>query len=103
MFVCVPDGDSAQDVPDFNWDDYLEETGAVAVPHHSFKHVGADNLDILHTSLDKLVLPIYNQLTSFCLKPLLRSEGLVVSNCVFKLILKFLSLLACPLVFSFIC
>uniref|UniRef100_A0A669EIQ6 Scm like with four mbt domains 1 n=1 Tax=Oreochromis niloticus TaxID=8128 RepID=A0A669EIQ6_ORENI len=30
---------SAQDVPDFNWDDYLEETEAVAVPHHSFKHV----------------------------------------------------------------
>uniref|UniRef100_A0A3Q1EAX4 Scm like with four mbt domains 1 n=1 Tax=Acanthochromis polyacanthus TaxID=80966 RepID=A0A3Q1EAX4_9TELE len=27
------------DVPDFNWDDYLEETGAVSVPHHSFKHV----------------------------------------------------------------
>uniref|UniRef100_A0A3Q0RVV3 Scm like with four mbt domains 1 n=1 Tax=Amphilophus citrinellus TaxID=61819 RepID=A0A3Q0RVV3_AMPCI len=39
MCVCVPDGDSAQDFPDFNWDDYLEETGAVAVPHHSFKHV----------------------------------------------------------------
>uniref|UniRef100_A0A669E8R3 Scm like with four mbt domains 1 n=1 Tax=Oreochromis niloticus TaxID=8128 RepID=A0A669E8R3_ORENI len=37
--VCIPDGDSAQDVPDFNWDDYLEETEAVAVPHHSFKHV----------------------------------------------------------------
>uniref|UniRef100_A0A672HYH5 Scm like with four mbt domains 1 n=1 Tax=Salarias fasciatus TaxID=181472 RepID=A0A672HYH5_SALFA len=31
--------DSAQDVPDFNWDDYLEETGAVSVPHHCFKHV----------------------------------------------------------------
>uniref|UniRef100_A0AAQ5XE11 SAM domain-containing protein n=1 Tax=Amphiprion ocellaris TaxID=80972 RepID=A0AAQ5XE11_AMPOC len=37
--ACLPDGDSAQDVPDFNWDDYLEETGAVSVPHHSFKHV----------------------------------------------------------------
>uniref|UniRef100_A0A3P9BYR6 Scm like with four mbt domains 1 n=1 Tax=Maylandia zebra TaxID=106582 RepID=A0A3P9BYR6_9CICH len=37
--VCIPDGDSAQDAPDFNWDDYLEETEAVAVPHHSFKHV----------------------------------------------------------------
>uniref|UniRef100_A0A672HXP7 Scm like with four mbt domains 1 n=1 Tax=Salarias fasciatus TaxID=181472 RepID=A0A672HXP7_SALFA len=33
------DADSAQDVPDFNWDDYLEETGAVSVPHHCFKHV----------------------------------------------------------------
>uniref|UniRef100_A0A669D3G2 Scm like with four mbt domains 1 n=1 Tax=Oreochromis niloticus TaxID=8128 RepID=A0A669D3G2_ORENI len=37
--TLVSDGDSAQDVPDFNWDDYLEETEAVAVPHHSFKHV----------------------------------------------------------------
>uniref|UniRef100_A0A671VFS2 Scm like with four mbt domains 1 n=1 Tax=Sparus aurata TaxID=8175 RepID=A0A671VFS2_SPAAU len=32
-------GDSAQDVSDFNWDDYLEETGALSVPHHAFKHV----------------------------------------------------------------
>uniref|UniRef100_A0A674DQG5 Scm like with four mbt domains 1 n=1 Tax=Salmo trutta TaxID=8032 RepID=A0A674DQG5_SALTR len=33
------DGDSSQDVSDFNWDDYLEENGAVSVPHHAFKHV----------------------------------------------------------------
>ncbi|XP_032404658.1 scm-like with four MBT domains protein 1 isoform X3 [Xiphophorus hellerii] len=33
------DGDCAQDVADFSWDDYLEETEAVAVPHHAFKHV----------------------------------------------------------------
>uniref|UniRef100_A0A8D3DRX1 Scm like with four mbt domains 1 n=1 Tax=Scophthalmus maximus TaxID=52904 RepID=A0A8D3DRX1_SCOMX len=33
------DGDSAQDACDFNWDDYLEETGTVSVPHHAFKHV----------------------------------------------------------------
>nr|XP_020448925.1 scm-like with four MBT domains protein 1 [Monopterus albus] len=33
------DGDSAQDVCDFNWDDYLEESGTVSVPHHAFKHV----------------------------------------------------------------
>lgn len=26
---------------DFNWDDYLEETGALSVPHHAFKHVGS--------------------------------------------------------------
>lgn len=37
--VCVLDGDSAQDMSDFNWDDYLEETGAASVPHHAFKHV----------------------------------------------------------------
>lgn len=42
--VCVPDGDSAQDVSDFNWDDYLEETGTMSVPHHAFKHVGSDYL-----------------------------------------------------------
>lgn len=41
--LCVPDGDCAQDVSDFNWDDYLEETGALSVPHHAFKHVGANS------------------------------------------------------------
>lgn len=43
--VCVfnPDGDSSQDQCDFNWDDYLEETGTISVPHHAFKHVGADD------------------------------------------------------------
>lgn len=40
LCVFVSDGDSAQDVSDFNWDDYLEETGALSVPHHAFKHVG---------------------------------------------------------------
>lgn len=39
--VFAADGDSAQDGSDFNWDDYLEETGALSVPHHAFKHVGA--------------------------------------------------------------
>uniref|UniRef100_A0A3P9KP76 Scm like with four mbt domains 1 n=1 Tax=Oryzias latipes TaxID=8090 RepID=A0A3P9KP76_ORYLA len=27
------------DLADFSWDDYLEETGSVSVPHHAFKHV----------------------------------------------------------------
>ncbi|XP_030633567.1 scm-like with four MBT domains protein 1 isoform X3 [Chanos chanos] len=33
------DVDSGQDVSEFNWDDYLEENGALSVPHHAFKHV----------------------------------------------------------------
>uniref|UniRef100_A0A3P8V0W3 Scm like with four mbt domains 1 n=1 Tax=Cynoglossus semilaevis TaxID=244447 RepID=A0A3P8V0W3_CYNSE len=33
------DGDSTRDVCDFNWDDYMEETGTISVPHHAFKHV----------------------------------------------------------------
>lgn len=41
--VFVADGDSAQDGSDFSWDDYLEETGALSVPHHAFKHVGASS------------------------------------------------------------
>lgn len=41
--VFAADGDSAQDGSDFNWDDYLEETGALSVPHHAFKHVGASS------------------------------------------------------------
>uniref|UniRef100_A0A8C1UUK9 Scm like with four mbt domains 1 n=1 Tax=Cyprinus carpio TaxID=7962 RepID=A0A8C1UUK9_CYPCA len=35
----VSDADSGQDVSEFNWDDYLEETGSLSVPHHAFKHV----------------------------------------------------------------
>ncbi|XP_072922630.1 scm-like with four MBT domains protein 2 isoform X1 [Hemitrygon akajei] len=33
------DGGSGGDEPDFNWDEYLEETGASPAPHNSFKHV----------------------------------------------------------------
>ncbi|XP_022538508.2 scm-like with four MBT domains protein 1 isoform X2 [Astyanax mexicanus] len=33
------DADSGQDMSEFNWDDYLEETGALSVPHHAFKHM----------------------------------------------------------------
>uniref|UniRef100_A0A674NLC3 Scm like with four mbt domains 1 n=1 Tax=Takifugu rubripes TaxID=31033 RepID=A0A674NLC3_TAKRU len=33
------DGSSFEDGSDFSWDDYLEETGALSVPHHAFKHV----------------------------------------------------------------
>ncbi|KAM6981194.1 scm-like with four MBT domains protein 1 isoform 2-T2 [Aplochiton taeniatus] len=33
------DGDSGQEVSEFNWDTYLEQSEAVSVPHHAFKHV----------------------------------------------------------------
>lgn len=39
MFCAFSDADSGQDMSEFNWDDYLEETGALSVPHHAFKHV----------------------------------------------------------------
>lgn len=74
MFVCVPDGDSAQDVSDFNWDDYLEETGSLSVPHHAFKHVGADNPHSSHTAA------VYNPFLSIT-KHLFK----VLSNCVLNL------------------
>uniref|UniRef100_A0A3P9IZN4 Scm like with four mbt domains 1 n=1 Tax=Oryzias latipes TaxID=8090 RepID=A0A3P9IZN4_ORYLA len=32
-------GAGSRDSADFSWDDYLEETGSVSVPHHAFKHV----------------------------------------------------------------
>uniref|UniRef100_A0A672K2C5 Scm like with four mbt domains 1 n=1 Tax=Sinocyclocheilus grahami TaxID=75366 RepID=A0A672K2C5_SINGR len=35
----LDNADSGQHVSEFNWDDYLEETGALSVPHHAFKHV----------------------------------------------------------------
>uniref|UniRef100_A0A673AY10 SAM domain-containing protein n=1 Tax=Sphaeramia orbicularis TaxID=375764 RepID=A0A673AY10_9TELE len=33
------DVDSMEDEPGFNWEEYLEETGATAAPHTTFKHV----------------------------------------------------------------
>uniref|UniRef100_A0A4X2KUY4 Scm like with four mbt domains 2 n=1 Tax=Vombatus ursinus TaxID=29139 RepID=A0A4X2KUY4_VOMUR len=36
---CDSDEGSSMEDPDFNWGEYLEETGAVAAPHTSFKHV----------------------------------------------------------------
>ncbi|NWR30398.1 SMBT1 protein, partial [Tachuris rubrigastra] len=33
------DGGSSVDEMEFNWDEYLEDTGATAAPHGSFKHV----------------------------------------------------------------
>ncbi|MFT7798259.1 scm-like with four MBT domains protein 2 isoform X2 [Arapaima gigas] len=33
------DGDFIEDDVDFNWEEYLEENGAMAAPHTSFKHV----------------------------------------------------------------
>ncbi|XP_023661343.1 scm-like with four MBT domains protein 1 isoform X2 [Paramormyrops kingsleyae] len=41
------DQGSGQDDSDFNWDEYLEECGLSAVPHHAFKHVDLS----LHTGL----------------------------------------------------
>ncbi|NXA08260.1 SMBT2 protein, partial [Sapayoa aenigma] len=35
---CTDEGSSIEDT-DFNWDEFLEETGASAAPHTSFKHV----------------------------------------------------------------
>ncbi|KAM8930656.1 scm-like with four MBT domains protein 1 [Pelodytes ibericus] len=33
------DGDSNQEEMEFNWEEYLEETGCIAAPHSFFKHV----------------------------------------------------------------
>ncbi|XP_029486196.2 scm-like with four MBT domains protein 2 isoform X1 [Oncorhynchus nerka] len=33
------DADSMEEEADFNWEEYLEETGATAAPHTAFKHV----------------------------------------------------------------
>lgn len=35
------DGDSMEDEAEFNWEEYMEETGANAAPHTTFKHVSA--------------------------------------------------------------
>ncbi|XP_042323979.1 scm-like with four MBT domains protein 2 isoform X3 [Sceloporus undulatus] len=38
QFDSVDESSNSEDV-DFNWDEYLEETGSSAAPHSSFKHV----------------------------------------------------------------
>uniref|UniRef100_A0AAZ3P1T7 SAM domain-containing protein n=1 Tax=Oncorhynchus tshawytscha TaxID=74940 RepID=A0AAZ3P1T7_ONCTS len=35
----LSDADSMEEEADFNWEEYLEETGATAAPHTAFKHV----------------------------------------------------------------
>lgn len=41
-FLPVPDMECGEEELDFNWDEYLEETGATAAAHTSFKHVSFD-------------------------------------------------------------
>uniref|UniRef100_A0A4W5KXW6 Scm like with four mbt domains 2 n=1 Tax=Hucho hucho TaxID=62062 RepID=A0A4W5KXW6_9TELE len=36
---CLCHADSMEEEADFNWEEYLEETGATAAPHTAFKHV----------------------------------------------------------------
>jgi len=38
--------DCAEEEVDFNWEEYLEETGATAAPHTSFRHVRKHNIFI---------------------------------------------------------
>lgn len=38
-FTSLPDAGSSVEEMEFNWDEYLEDTGATAAPHGSFKHV----------------------------------------------------------------
>jgi len=37
--ASLPDAGSSVEEMEFNWDEYLEDTGATAAPHGSFKHV----------------------------------------------------------------
>lgn len=37
--ASLPDAGSSVEEMEFNWDEYLEDTGAIAAPHGSFKHV----------------------------------------------------------------
>uniref|UniRef100_A0A8C3V825 Scm like with four mbt domains 1 n=1 Tax=Catharus ustulatus TaxID=91951 RepID=A0A8C3V825_CATUS len=37
--TSLPDAGSSVEEMEFNWDEYLEDTGATAAPHGSFKHV----------------------------------------------------------------
>jgi len=56
----VSDADSGQDVSEFNWDDYLEENGALSVPHHVFKHVSkcVASLCLFYTTILNLTVKL---------------------------------------------
>jgi hypothetical protein len=45
FFFLTEEGSSLDEI-DFNWGEYLEETGARAAPHTSFKHVRKAHLII---------------------------------------------------------
>lgn len=39
FFSPHADAESMEEEAEFNWEEYLEETGAEATPHTTFKHV----------------------------------------------------------------
>lgn len=48
--ASLPDAGSSVEEMEFNWDEYLEDTGAIAAPHGSFKHV-SKGVCVFSTSL----------------------------------------------------
>ncbi|XP_018589692.1 scm-like with four MBT domains protein 1 isoform X3 [Scleropages formosus] len=65
---------SAHDDSDFSWEDYLEENGASAVPHHAFKHVDQS----LQTGLSpgmKLEVPLRDQPDTYWVATIITTCG----------------------------
>lgn len=48
--ASLPDAGSSVEEMEFNWDEYLEDTGAIAAPHGSFKHVSKGSICLLTIS-----------------------------------------------------
>ncbi|KAL4656003.1 scm-like with four MBT domains protein 1 isoform X1 [Arapaima gigas] len=68
------DGASGQDDSDFSWEEYLEENGASAVPHHAFKHVDQS----LQTGLTpgmKLEVPLREQPDTYWVATIITTCG----------------------------
>lgn len=55
LFVCNSDAGSGAEEVELSWEDYLEETGATAVPYGSFKHVSSNCV----CSSDSLLIRVY--------------------------------------------
>uniref|UniRef100_A0A8C9SJ20 Scm like with four mbt domains 1 n=1 Tax=Scleropages formosus TaxID=113540 RepID=A0A8C9SJ20_SCLFO len=72
--LCTSDEASAHDDSDFSWEDYLEENGASAVPHHAFKHVSLS----LQTGLSpgmKLEVPLRDQPDTYWVATIITTCG----------------------------
>lgn len=66
--LSTEEGSSLEEIG-FNWGEYLEETGASAAPHTSFKHVG----DL--PSLSGLLGAVGGESAGRCRQPIRRKEG----------------------------
>lgn len=47
FWIIVDAGSTIVEEAEFSWDDYLEDTGAIAAPHSSFRHVSKHLVNVV--------------------------------------------------------